>query len=183
MTRPRLGPRTHNARAPARHSSHSDETTRLYNALQQFFQTSPNPRNIAVRRVLRLPQSFSIVAEFHDAQLFQHCPPRGKRRRLPRPVAAPPPEGMAASSNPSPPARREPAGCEGVAAQPLPCPRAERTQHVSACVRGSVLLRQSMEEKGSRASFPCPRKRTHSREPSESKLWRLSLVREEEDRH
>lgn len=69
MTGPRLGPRTHNARAPARHSSHSDETTRLYNALQQFFRTSPNPRNIAVRRVLRLPQSFSIVAEFHDAQL------------------------------------------------------------------------------------------------------------------
>lgn len=91
MTGPRLGPRTHNARAPARHSSHSDETIRLYNALQQFFQTSPGRQNIALRRVPHFPQSFNIVAEFCDACLHFYPVRRWKptqraaarRRRLP----------------------------------------------------------------------------------------------------
>ena len=147
MTGPRLGPRTHNARAPARHSSHSDETTRLYNALQQFFRTSPNPRNIAVRRVLRLPQSFSIVAEFHDAQLVSALSAARKTAQVaaPRRSSAAGRDGRIA---PPFPARAEGAirlGGYHIDGCPLPRPRGGSPQAAKAWRRSRFLVRAQKE--------------------------------------
>ena len=176
MTGPRLGPRTHNARAPARHSSHSDETTRLYNALQQFFRTSPNPRNIAVRRVLRLPQSFNIIAEFHDAQLVSALSAARKTAQ----VAAP--------------RRRAAAGRDGRIVEPFPARAEDRSWAAKAWRRSLSLVRAQqerstslpacgfsplpagMEEENFRESFPFQRRRRHCREPPGGKIWVLSLV-------